>query len=112
MIAHNKLNIEELRGKDLVCWCAPLPCHADILLVTGVVNRQVAKRLKEVYEQTPNPKAVVAIGVCPASGDMFKDSYNMAGPLNKIIPVDIYVPGCPPKPEAIIAGIIKAMQKF
>lgn len=88
------------------------PRHADVLLVTGVINRHVAKRLKEVYAQTPNPKAVVAVGVCPCSCDIFKDSYNVVGPLSKIIPVDVYVPGCPPKPEAIIAGVVKALGKF
>lgn len=88
------------------------PRHADVLLVTGVVNRQIAPRLKEVYEQTPDPKLVVAVGVCPCSGDMFRDSYNFAGPLDRIIPVDIYIPGCPPKPEAIIMGIVKGLQKL
>lgn len=88
------------------------PRHADILLVTGAVNRQIAKRLMEVYEQTPNPKLVVAVGVCALSGDMFRDSYNFAGPLDRLIHVDMYIPGCPPKPEAIIMGIVKALEKF
>jgi len=87
------------------------PKHADVLLVTGIVNRHALPRFKRVYEQTPDPKLVVAIGVCPLSGDMFRDSYNYVMPVDKIIPVDVYVPGCPPKPEAIISGIMKALNK-
>ncbi|MCX5750279.1 MAG: NADH-quinone oxidoreductase subunit B family protein [Candidatus Saganbacteria bacterium] len=87
------------------------PRHADVLLVTGAVNKLIAPRLREVYEATPNPKVVVAIGTCP-SGNIFQDSYNVVGPLDKIIPVDIYIPGCPPKPEAMIAGIVKVLEKL
>jgi NADH-quinone oxidoreductase B subunit len=88
------------------------PRHADILIVSGIVNRQSLPRFQRVYEQTPNPKLVVAVGVCACSGDMFRDSYNFVKPVDEIIPVDVYVPGCPPKPEAIIAGILKAMEKW
>ena len=77
-----------------------------------MVNRHSLPRVKRVYEQTPNPKAVVAIGVCPCTGDIFRDSYNYVKPLDEIIPVDVYIPGCPPKPEAIILGIVKALQKL
>jgi len=88
------------------------PRHADILLVSGVVNRHSLPRFKRVYEQVPDPKMVVAIGVCPLSGNMFRDSYNFVMPVDKIIPVDIYVPGCPPKPEAIISGVVQAIKKL
>ncbi len=88
------------------------PRHADILLVTGVINRQSLPRFRRVYEQTANPKIVIAIGVCPLSGNMFRDSYNYVMPLDKLVPVDVYIPGCPPKPEAIIAGIVKAIKKL
>ncbi|MCB4790871.1 MAG: NADH-quinone oxidoreductase subunit NuoB [Elusimicrobia bacterium] len=81
--------------------------HADILLVTGVVNKKIIPKLKKIYEQAPRPCFVVAIGGCSCSGITFRDSYNFAGPLDKIIPVDAYIPGCPPKPEAIIAGLAK-----
>ena len=88
------------------------PRHADALLVSGFVNRQSIDRFKRVYEATPNPKVVVAVGVCACSGDMFRDSYNFVRPVDEIIPVDVYVPGCPPKPEAIIAGVVKALEKI
>ena len=91
---------------------APSPRHADILLVTGVVNKQILPKLKKIYDQVPKPKKVVAIGVCPCTGDMFRDSYNFVKPLDEIIPVDVYVPGCPPKPEAMIAGIVKAINQL
>ena len=88
------------------------PRHADVLLFTGIVTKQTAPRIKRIYEQTPNPKAVVAIGECPASGGIFRKSYNMAGPLEKIIPVNVYVLGCPPRPQAIIDGIVHALKAF
>ena len=88
------------------------PRHADILLVSGIVNRQSIERFRRVYDQVPKPKLVVAVGVCACSADMFRDSYNFVKPLDEIIPVDVYVPGCPPKPEAIISGIIKALEKL
>ena len=86
------------------------PRHADVLLVTGPVTRQCAPRLKRIYDQMPNPKFVVAIGTCACSGGVFKDNYNVLGGVDKIIPVDVYVPGCPPKPEAIIDGILKLLK--
>ena len=88
------------------------PRHADILVVSGIVNRQSLPRFKRVYEATPNPKLVVAVGVCACTGNMFRDSYNFVKPMDEIIPVDVYVPGCPPKPEAIIAGVVKAIEKW
>jgi NADH-quinone oxidoreductase B subunit len=87
----------------------PSPRHADVLLVTGVVTRQVLDRLKRIYEQMPNPKFVVAIGACACSGGVFEGNYNVVGGVDKIIPVDVYIPGCAPKPEAIIDGIVKLL---
>lgn len=86
--------------------------HADVLLVTGGVTRKVAPRLKRLYEQAPKPCLVVAIGACACSKGIFMEAYNMAGPVDKIIPVDAYIPGCPPKPEAIIMGVVKLIQKL
>jgi membrane-bound hydrogenase subunit mbhJ len=88
------------------------PRHADILVVTGIVNRQAAPRVRRVYEQTPDPKLVVALGNCAVSGGIFKNGYNMVGPVDKVIPVDVYVMGCPPRPQAIIDGIVEAIKKY
>ena len=88
------------------------PRHADILVVEGPVNAKMKERLKTIYQQMPDPKYVIAFGVCPISKGVFYDCYNIVGPLDKVIPVDIYVPGCPPKPEALIYAIVKAMEKM
>lgn len=88
------------------------PRHSDVLLVTGIVTKQIESRLKRIYEQMPNPKTVVAVGSCPAKKCVFYDSYNAGKDLDKLMPVDVYVPGCPPKPEAIIDGLIKASRKL
>ncbi len=88
------------------------PKHADIFLVTGTVNHRNKKVLKNLYDQIPDPKAVIAIGVCGLSGGVFREAPNVVGGVDKIIPVDVYVPGCPPKPEAIIDGVVKALELF
>lgn len=88
------------------------PRHADVLLVTGPVTRPMAERLKRVYEQTPDPKAVVVVGGCGSTSGVFYDSYNVVGPVDKIVPVATYVPGCPPRPEAIIHGVVTAVAKL
>lgn len=87
------------------------PRHADLLLVTGAVNKKIVHRIKKIYEQTAKPCLVIAIGSCACSEIMFRDSYNTCGPLDKIIPVDAYIPGCPPRPEAIISGIVKLINE-
>jgi len=88
------------------------PRHADVLLVTGPVTRQMAPRLKRLYQQTPDPKVVIAIGSCGLEGGVFYESYNLVGPIDQFIPVDVYVPGCPPRPEAIIEAVIKTWVKL
>lgn len=85
--------------------------HADVLLVTGSCNRMSVERLKRLYEQVPKPCLVVGIGTCTGSRGMFVESYNCPVPLDHIIPVDVYIPGCPPKPEAIMAGVVKLIGK-
>jgi len=84
------------------------PRHADILCITGPVAHNSVQAIKTVYGQVYGPKAVVAIGSCPATTNVFIDSRTVDGPLNKHIPVDVFVPGCPPRPDAIIVGIAKA----
>ena len=88
------------------------PRHFDILLATGPVTNQVIPRLKRIFEQIPEPKFVIAIGSCACTGGVFQETYNTVNGLNKIIPVDVYIPGCPPRPEAIVDGIIKLFQKL
>lgn len=88
------------------------PRHADVLLVTGPVVKQMASRVKRIYEQTPDPKLVMVVGNCGTEGGVFYESYSLAGPIDQIIPVDVYVPGCPPRPEAIIHGVVMAWVKL
>jgi len=85
------------------------PKHADILLVTGSVNEQNKVPLKNVYDQIPEPKAVVAIGICASSGGVFRECYNVLGGVDKVIPVDVWVLGCAARPESIIDGVVKAL---
>lgn len=88
------------------------PRHADVLLVSGPVTRFMKTKLERIYAQIPDPKVVMAIGNCACSGDVFFKSYNLVGPVDKVIPVDVYVHGCPPRPEAIIEGAAKAVLKL
>jgi Ni,Fe-hydrogenase III small subunit len=84
------------------------PKHADILLATGTVNEKSVQVLKVLYDQMPNPKAVVAVGLCAISGCVFQDCYNVRGGIDKVLPVDVYVHGCAARPEAIIDGVLQA----
>lgn len=86
------------------------PRHADILCITGPVTRKALEAVKNSYAQVCEPKAVVALGSCPASCNVFAGSPTVEGPLSKFIPVDVYVPGCPPHPDAIIEGIARAAE--
>jgi len=85
------------------------PKHADILLVTGSINNKNIEPLKNVYGQIPEPKVVVAIGICATSGGIFRECYNILGGTDKVIPVDVYVPGCAARPESIIDGVVTAL---
>lgn len=84
------------------------PRHADILLVTGVVTRNLAQALVRTVEAAPQPRAVVAVGACGMTGGIFAGSPHVVGGAHKLVPVDVVVPGCPPPPEALLAGIIEA----
>ena len=86
------------------------PRHTDILLIDGAVSRKIEPALRRVYEQTPEPKAVIAVGTCAISKGIFHDAYNITGPLENVMPVDVYVPGCPPRPDAILQGVVKALE--
>lgn len=85
------------------------PKHADILLITGGINEQNREVVKNIYHQMPEPKVVVAIGICATSGGVFRECYNLIGGTDKVIPVDVYVPGCAARPEAIIDGVVTAI---
>ena len=86
------------------------PFQADILLITGGINSQSESVVKQIYSQMPNPKVVVAVGICACTGGIFKECYNIKGGVDTVIPVDIYVPGCAARPQAIIDGVVTAVE--
>lgn len=88
------------------------PRHADCLLVTGPVTRNMAEPLRLTYEATPDPKIVIAVGDCAHNCGVFKGSYAVAGSVAEIIPVDVIVPGCPPEPAEILRGILTAINRM
>ncbi len=88
------------------------PKHADVLVVTGTVNKRNARVLRNLYDQMPEPKVVVAVGACACSGGIFHECYNVLQGVSKVVPVDVYVPGCAAKPEAIIEGIVMALGRM
>jgi Ni,Fe-hydrogenase III small subunit len=81
------------------------PKHADILLISGPITLRARAMVEDVYNQIPSPKAVIALGSCPASGNVFSGSPTIIGSAEAVIPVDLYVPGCPPRPQAILEAI-------
>ncbi len=87
------------------------PRHADCLLVTGPVTRNMADPLKRTYDATPDPKIVVAVGDCARDCGIFKGAYGVAGAVSDIVPVDVVVRGCPPDPRAILEGILRALEQ-
>ncbi|MFA5113874.1 MAG: NADH-quinone oxidoreductase subunit B family protein [Candidatus Margulisiibacteriota bacterium] len=88
------------------------PRHADILVCSGPVTRQIRDRLVRIYEQMAEPKFVVAVGSCATSGGVFSGLYNVQGGIDQVIPVDAYIPGCPASPQAIIDGVVKLLKKL
>ena len=87
------------------------PKHADMLLVTGPVTRNMAHALKQTFDATPSPRLVVAVGACGCSGGIFSASHAVVGPVDAVIPVDGYIPGCPPTPAMLLTGILEMLQK-
>ena len=85
------------------------PKHSDIFVVTGGINEQNREVIKNIYDQIPDPKVVVAVGICATSGGVFRECYNIMGGIDRVIPVDVYVPGCAARPESIIDGIVRAL---
>lgn len=88
------------------------PRHADVIIGTGPVTRQIKDRIIRIYEQMPDPKFVIAVGACAMSGCVYRGAYNVLGGLDQVIPVNIYVPGCPARPDAVLDGVVKLLGKL
>ena len=88
------------------------PRHPDVIIASGPVTRQMRDRIVRIYEQTPDPKFVIAVGACAMSGCVYRGAYNIMGGIDQVIPVNMYVPGCPARPDAIVDGVVKLLGKL
>jgi NADH-quinone oxidoreductase B subunit len=88
------------------------PRHADVIIATGPVTRQIKDRILRIYDQVPDPKFVIAVGACAMSGCVYRGAYNIMGGIDQVIPVNVYVPGCPARPDAILDAVVKLLGKL
>ena len=88
------------------------PRHADVIIASGPVTRQMRDRIIRIYDQVPDPKFVIAVGACAMSGCVYRGAYNIMGGIDPVIPVNMYVPGCPARPDAIVDGVVKLLGKL
>jgi NADH-quinone oxidoreductase B subunit len=88
------------------------PRHADVIVCSGPVTRQIRDRVVRIYEQVPDPKFVIAVGACAMSGCVYRGAYNILGGIDQVLPVNMYVPGCPARPDAILDGVVKLLGKL
>jgi NADH-quinone oxidoreductase B subunit len=88
------------------------PRHADVIIATGPVTRQIRDRIIRIYDQVPDPKFVIAVGACAMSGCVYRGAYNIMGGIDQVIPVNVYVPGCPARPDAILDAVVKLLGKL
>jgi NADH-quinone oxidoreductase subunit B len=90
----------------------PSPRQSDLMIVAGTVTKKMLPTIVRLYNQMPEPKYVVSMGACASGGGPFKEGYNVVAGIDKFLPVDVYIPGCPPTPQALIAGLIKLQEKI
>ncbi|GAB4490283.1 MAG: hypothetical protein OHK0031_13750 [Anaerolineales bacterium] len=90
----------------------PSPRQADMMLVAGTVTKKMVPAIVRLYNQMPEPKYVVAMGACASGGGPFKEGYNVVAGIDKFLPVDVYIPGCPPTPQALVYGLMKLQEKI
>ncbi|MGC1376679.1 MAG: NADH-quinone oxidoreductase subunit NuoB [Anaerolineales bacterium] len=90
----------------------PSPRQSDVMIVSGTVTKKMIPIIVRLYNQMPEPKYVIAMGACASGGGPFKEGYNVVAGVDKFVPVDVYIPGCPPTPQALIAGMIKLQEKI